>query len=236
MASSSHTDTNTNHNNDQLIKIAIEQWNELNKKLEHFPKFQNKNQTGVNEEHIKEIEAKLKIILPKEIRAVIKVHDGRKHIGYGLGYQLATTDLLPISEWKPYEKNNYEFAEDLFQCLANKDNACVNKHLYEDAQEHLNVYLKDLEKNPQGKNDNKLANNETFQSLPCELLIIGQGLDDYAEQYLLSVRSGRIYLAIHNIPEWKLIGTFADWIQKGLTNINKQNEELKEQHKEIEDY
>ncbi|CAF5142034.1 unnamed protein product, partial [Rotaria sp. Silwood1] len=76
MASSSHTDTNTNHNNDQLIKIAIEQWNELNKKLEHFPKFQNKNQTGVNEEHIKEIEAKLKIILPKEIRAVIKVHDG----------------------------------------------------------------------------------------------------------------------------------------------------------------
>ncbi|CAF5068743.1 unnamed protein product, partial [Rotaria sp. Silwood1] len=43
MASSTHTDTNTNHNNDQLIKIATEQWNELNKKLEHFPKFQNKN-------------------------------------------------------------------------------------------------------------------------------------------------------------------------------------------------
>ena len=38
-------------------------------------------------------------------------------------------------------------------------------------------------------------------------------MDDYAEQYLLSIRSGRIYLAIHNIPEWRLIGTFTDWIK-----------------------
>ncbi|CAF0981323.1 unnamed protein product [Rotaria sordida] len=234
MASSTHTDTNTNHNEDHLIKHVTEQWNELNKNLEHLPKFQNKNQTGVNEECIKEIESKLKITLPKEIRAVIKVHNGRKHIDYGLGYQLPTTDLLPISEWKPYEKDNYEFPEDLFQCLANKDNACVDKNLYEDAREHLNVYLKDFEKTSKQENVNKLANNETFQSLPCELLIVGQGLDDYAEQYLLSIRSGRIYLAIHNIPKWTLIGTFADWIQKGLTHVKEQIEELKQQHEEIE--
>ncbi|CAF2456969.1 unnamed protein product [Rotaria sp. Silwood2] len=234
MASSTHTDRDTNHDDDHLIKIATEQWNELNKKLEDFPKFQNKNEIGVNEECIKEIELKLKISLPKEIRAVIKVHNGRKHIGYGLGYRLPTTDLLPISEWKPYEINNYEFAKDLFQCLENKDNICTDKNLHEDVREHLNIYLKDLEKTSKQNNDNKLTNNKTFESLSCELLIIGQGLDDYAEQYLLSIRSGRIYLAIHNIPEWKLIGTFSDWIQKGLTSIKEQNEELKQQHEETE--
>jgi len=59
-------------------------------------------------------------------------------------------------------------------------------------------------------------------------------MDDYAEQYLLSIRSGRIYLAVHNIPEWRLIGTFDDWIQEGLINAQKQNEELKEEHESVE--
>jgi len=59
-------------------------------------------------------------------------------------------------------------------------------------------------------------------------------MDDYAEQYLLSIRSGRIYLAIHNVPEWRLIGTFTDWIQEGLINAKQQNNELKEQHEEAE--
>ncbi|CAF4424218.1 unnamed protein product, partial [Adineta steineri] len=46
-------------------------------------------------------------------------------------------------------------------------------------------------------------------------------------------RSGRIYLAVHNIPEWRLIGTFDDWIKQGLTSIKDQNDELKEQHEEV---
>jgi cell wall assembly regulator SMI1 len=223
-----------NHDEGHLVQHVTERWNELNKTLEHVPKFQNKHQTGVNEESIKELESKLKISLPKEIRAVIKVHDGRKHIGYGLGYRLPTTDLLPISQWKPYEKDNEDFADELFQCLVDKNNSCADKNLREDAREHLNAYIEGTEKAQKQNNDNKSINNEVFQSLSCELLIIGQGMDDYAEQYLLSIRSGRIYLAIHNIPEWRLIGTFADWVQKGLINAKQQNDELKEQHDEAE--
>jgi hypothetical protein len=221
-------------NEDYFLQHAIDQWNELNQTLEHVPKFQNKNQIGVSEECIKEFENKLKIILPNEIRAVIKIHDGRKHIGYGLGYRLPTTDLLPISEWKPYENNDNEFAEDLFRSLTDKNDQCVDKHLREDVREHLNAYIEGNEKAQKQNNEYKLINNEIFQLLPCELLIIGQGMDDYAEQYLLSIRSGRIYLAIHNIPEWRLIGTFADWVEKGLINAKEQNQDLKEQHEEIE--
>jgi len=224
MASSNPPD---NHNEDHLLKHVTEQWNKLNKTLEHVPKFQNNHQVGVSEECIKEFESKLKITLPKEIRAVIKVHNGRKHIGYGLGYRLPTTDLLPISQWKPYEKDNYDFTEDLFGCLADENDKCADKNLREDAREHLNAYIESTEKQ-------NIINNQIFQSLPCELLIIGQGIDDYAEQYLLSIRSGRIYLAIHNIPEWRLIGTFDDWIQEGLINAQKQNEELKEEHESVE--
>jgi hypothetical protein len=231
MASSNPPD---NPNEDHLLNHVTDQWNELNKTLEHVPKFQNKDQTGVSEERIRELETKLKITLPKEIRAVIKVHDGRKHIGYGLGYRLPTTDLLPIAQWRPYEKDDYDCAEDLFRSLADKNDKCADNHLREDAREHLNAYIEGSEKAQKQNNDNKLINNEAFQSLPCELLIIGQGMDDYVEQYLLSIRSGKIYLAIHNIPEWRLIGTFADWVQKGLINAKEQSEDLKEQHEDVE--
>jgi ribosomal protein S19 len=215
---------------DHVLKQVTERWNELNKNLEHVPKFQNKKQTGVSEEHIKEVESKLKINLPKEIRTAVKVHNGRKHIGYGLGYRLPTTDLLPISQWKPYEIDNDQFPEDLFRSLADKTDACADKNLQEDAREHLNIYSEGIKKDQ----NYKLANDKTFQSLSCELLIIGQGMDDYAEQYLLSIRSGRIYLAVHNIPEWRLVGTFNDWIEQGLSNVKDQNDELKEQHDDIE--
>jgi hypothetical protein len=234
MASSTPTDTSNNLDEDHLIQNVTHHWNELNKTLAHAPKFQNNHQTGVSEERIKELESKLKITLPKEIRAVIKIHDGRKHIGYGLGYRLPTTDLLPISQWKPYEKDNDDFAEDLFQCLADKNDSCADKNLHEDVREHLKAYIEGTEKAQKQNNEYKLTDNEAFQSLPCELLIIGQGMDDYAEQYLLSIRSGRIYLAIHNVPEWRLIGTFADWIQEGLSNAQDQKDELKEQHEEAE--
>ena len=236
MASSSHSTSADNSNEDHLIQHVTDRWHSLNKGLEHVPKFQNKHQPGVQEEHIKKLESKYKITLPKEIRAVIKVHNGRKHIGYGLGYRLPTTDLLPIEQWKSYEKDedDYQFAEDLFQCLVDKNDACADHHLREDAREHLNAYIAAKEKAQKQNENSKIIKDEAFQSLPCELLIIGQGMDDYAEQYLLSVRSGRIYLAIHNIPEWKLIGTFADWVEKGLMMAKEQDQELREQHEEAE--
>jgi hypothetical protein len=224
----------SNTNEDHHLKHVTDQWNELNKGLKHVPKFQNKNHTGVSEERIKEFETKYQVTLPPEIRAVIKVHDGRKHIGFGLSYRLPTTDLLPIDEWKPYEKDNYDFAEDLFQCLADKVDGCADKNLQEDAREHLKAYIEGNEKAQKQNNEHKLTNNQAFQSLPSELLIIGQGMDDYAEQYLLSIRSGRIYIAIHNIPEWRLIGTFSDWIKEGLSHAKEQHGDLKEQHDEIE--
>ena len=62
-------------------------------------------QASVIEQPIKQFESKLNIISPPEIRAAIKVHDGRKHIGYGLGYRRPSTDLLSLSEWKSYEKD-----------------------------------------------------------------------------------------------------------------------------------
>ena len=219
---------------DHHVKHVTDRWNELNTALEHVPKFQNKNQTGVSEERIKEFETKYQITLPPEIRAVIKVRNGRKHIGFGLGYQLPTTDLLSIDSWRPYEKDNYDFAEDLFQCLADKTDGCADKNLQEDAREHLKAYIEGNENAQKQNTEHKLTDNQKFQSLPCELLIIGEGMDDYAQQYLLSIRSGRIYLATHNIPEWKLIGTFADWVQKGLNNAKAQHGDLKEQHDEIE--
>jgi hypothetical protein len=219
------TDSTTDQD---LIKHVTEHWTELNKTLGDVPKFKNEHQAGVSEERIKEFESKLKIVLPKEIRAAIKVHDGRKHIGYGLIYRLPTTDLLPLTEWRPYEKDNDDFSEDLFGCLADKDNASTDKNLHDDAREHLKAYLEATKKSSKG------SDSEAFKSLPCELLIIGQGMDDYAEQYLLSIRSGRIYLAIHNIPEWNLIGSFNDWIKQGLSNVKDQKDELKEQHDEAE--
>ena len=111
---------------------------------------------------------------------------------------------------------------------------CADKSLHTDAQDHLAAYtngIKNGEK--QSKNNYDLKNDKIFHNLPCELLVIGEGMDDYVEQYLLSIRSGRIYLAIHNIPEWKLIGTFADWICLGIENAHDMVEDIQNQHDEI---
>ena len=127
----------------------------------------------VSEEQIHEIESKLDIILPKEIRAVVKVHDGRQHIGYGLGYRLPTTDLLPIAQWKPYEIDNDQFPEELFECLNKENIVCANKNLCDDAQVHLNVYANAIKKYSKKTNNNHQFNlNEIFRTVPCELLII----------------------------------------------------------------
>ena len=203
-------------------RIVTNKWNEINRALKGLPKFQNKQLPGASDEEIKQLESKLQIKLPKEIREVIKIHNGRKHIEFGLSFRSPTTDLLPISEWKPYEVDNSEFEENLFECLADKNYACANKDLEEDAQEHFKVFR---------EADNKIT--EKFRSLPCELLIIGQGMDDYAEQYILSLRSGKIYFGIHNIPEWQLIGTFDDWVKRSLACIKEQKDDIEEQHEEI---
>jgi len=191
-------------------------WNEINEALRDLPKFQNEHVPGVSDEDIKQLESKLQIQLPKDIREVIKIHNGRKHIEFGLSFRSPTTDLLPISEWLPYEVENEDFSYCLFQCLVNKKYANANKNLEEDAQEHFKAFR---------EADNKIT--EKFRSLPCELLIIGEGMDDYAEQYLLSLRSGNIYFAIQNIPEWELIGTFKDWVKKSLPYIKQQYKEIK---------
>jgi hypothetical protein len=213
-------------------------WDQLNNALEYAPKFQNKDRPGVDEKTIQHIESKLGIKLPKEIRNVVKVHDGRDHINYGFTYRLATTDLLPIAKWRPYEKEGNGSLDMLCNCLDNENDGCADKNLCDDFQDHWAAYS-DATKNAKKSKTKKRKieynpdNDETFQALPCELLIIGEGADDYVEQYLISIRSGRIYLAIHNIPKWKLIGKFADWIQTGVKNAVNDKQDIQEQHDEI---
>ena len=234
MATSSDTNSNAQLSLDDISKL----WDQLNDALEYAPTFQNKNQRGVNEKAIQRVESKLGVKLPEEIRNVVKVRNGRKHIDFGFTHRLATTDLLPIEEWRPYEKEGDDMPDIFFECLANKNNKCANENLREDAKQHLAAYIngtENAEKQSKGRKRKKyeLASDEKFQSLPCELLVIGEGADDYAEQYLLSIQSGRIYLAIQNIPEWSLIGTFADWINMGTKGAVKYKKDIQEQHDEL---
>ncbi|CAF1471120.1 unnamed protein product [Adineta steineri] len=214
-------------------------WEQLNDALDYAPNFQNKSIAGVDEETILQIESKLGIRLPEDTRDAIKIHNGREHIDYGLYYRLATTDLLPITKWRPYEKEDEDSVTLFFECLSKGKNKCMDKNIYDDARDHLAAYNNITENIRKQSNDrttitdDDLMNNEAFSTLPCELLIIGEGMDDYTEQYLLSIRSGRIYMAIHNLPEWGLIGTFGDWIQMGIKNAIKEKRRIMKQHENI---
>lgn len=166
------------------------------------------------------------------------MHDGRDHIGFGFNFRLATTDLLPISKWHPYETQAEEYTDIFFSCLTNENDKCADKNLRVDAIQHLTAYV-DGTRNAHTKSKNKKKktlykpdNDKVFQKLPCELLVIGEGADDYVEQYLLSIQSGRIYLAIPNIPKWSLIGTFADWIKMGIDSANNRKKCIQEEHDE----
>jgi hypothetical protein len=232
------TKNSTNSDAQLSLNNISKLWDQLNDALNYAPKFQNKDRPGVDEKTIQYVESKLGVKLPKEIRDVVKVHDGRDHIGYGFTDRFATTDLLPIAKWRPYEKEGDEYPDILFECLIKKNNRCADKNLRDDAKQHLTAYINGIrDAQQQSKNKKKieyeLKNDETFHSLPCELLIIGEGADDYVEQYLLSIRSGRIYLAVHNIPKWSLIGTFADWINIGIERAVNEMEDTQEQHDEI---
>ena len=199
----------------ELTEDLRKRWNLLNQALTEFPKFQNVHQPAASPEHLTALESKLQQKLPREIRAAIGEHNGREHLSYGLAYRLPTTDLLPVDQWQPYEKDNDDFVNDLLQCLKDPKNRSADEHLHEDFSEHLG----------------KAAS--LWPSMPCELLIIGRGMDDYAEEYLLSLRSGRIYLATHNIPEWKCLGSFADWLDKGLKSAEERKEEMQEEHRDF---
>ncbi|CAF1653973.1 unnamed protein product [Rotaria magnacalcarata] len=182
---------------------------------------------------IKQIESKLNISLPTEIRAVISIHDGRNKIDYGLSHRLATTDLLPVSQWRPYETKN-EGCELLLECLV-AEKTCATAELRDDVRDHLIAYINGIKQASTSKRKTgySIANDEVFHVVPCELLIIGEGMDDYTEQYLLSVRTSRIYLGIHNIPEWTLIGTFGDWIDMGIGNAIRDKTDIKQLHNDL---
>ncbi len=128
----------------------------------------------------------------------------------------------------------------LFTYLTNEKNRCADKKLCNDLQDHSALYMAGTEnaekqsKNNKAKTSYDVENDEAFIALPCEILIIGEGMDDYVEQYLLSIRSGRIYLAVHNIPKWKLIGTFSGWIRMGIKNAQDDTEDIQMSHDEAE--
>lgn len=240
MTSSTRAET-SNNTNDLINRVTI-LWTQLNDALAYAPHFQNTTRKGVSEECIKQIESKLNLTLPAEIRAAISVHDGRAKINYGMNFRLATTDLLPIAQWRPFEMEMDELPSLLFRCLVDENDKCAAHELRDDARDHLTAYVDGVKKaNQSSKGKNKkndeydLADNKAFHALPCELLVIGEGMDDYVEQYLLSIRTGRIYLAIHNIPQWSLIGTFADWIKMGIENATNDKHDIQQCHGNVED-
>jgi cell wall assembly regulator SMI1 len=94
----SSTRAETSNNTNDLINRVTTLWNQLNDALAYAPHFQNTTRKGVSEECIKQIESKLNLTLPAEIRAAISVHDGRVQATYGMNFHLATTDFMPIAQ------------------------------------------------------------------------------------------------------------------------------------------
>jgi len=184
-------------------------WKKLNAHFKTNSKYQKSYILGVSEYEIQEAKRRLGgITLPNDIKQGIRIHNGRLKYGYGLSYRSPTTDLLPLAEWHPYE--NEEWCNDLFEQLVDDDNNEIGEGLMkDDLREHLKVY-----------NDKKNVKSKEFREMKSELLVIGEGMDDYVEQYLLGLRTGTIYLQILNIPEWIKIGTFKDWVEYALENGN----------------
>ncbi|CAF3235315.1 unnamed protein product [Rotaria sp. Silwood2] len=153
-------------NNDQN-KTYVDLWQTLNDKLSLFPRYQNKN-PGASDVDIKHFEQHHRIQLPDDVKQAIHIHDGRDKIDYGLCLRLASTDLLPLSQWLPFEE--CDWASELFEELSN-DGSCAVKSLQDDAQSHLVAYRKNSD----------LKKNKAFHKLSPELIVIGQGMDDYCE-------------------------------------------------------
>ncbi|CAF1500988.1 unnamed protein product [Adineta steineri] len=192
-------------------------WKKINVHFKSNSKYQNRYIPGVSEYDIQEAERRLGgITLPNDIKQAIRIHNGRRKYLFGLSYRSPTTDLLPLDEWHPYE--NVPWCNDLFEQLVDDDDNSIGEGLMkDDLREHLKVY-----------NDKKTVKNKEFHEMKSELLVIGEGMDDYGEQYLLGLRTGIIYLQVLNIPEWNKIGTFKDWIDLALQDENFEEEESEE--------
>ncbi|CAF1529291.1 unnamed protein product, partial [Didymodactylos carnosus] len=193
-------------------------WQRLNDGLSNVKKFQNLSVSGCSDHEIEMFEQRVHVKLPDDIKQFLRVHNGREKISFGLPYRLATTDLLPLEEWKPYEKQ--EWVDMFFKCL--NEECCDAQLLKEDAEQHLKLY----------RRNGKSVKETKFLSLPCEILVIGNGMDDYCEEILLGLKTGQLYLAVQNIPEWSKIGTFKDWIETGLNAIEERMDDIKESHDE----
>ncbi|CAF0968813.1 unnamed protein product [Adineta steineri] len=192
-------------------------WKKINAHFKSNSKYQNRYIPGVSEYDIQEAERRLGgITLPNDIKQAIRIHNGRRKYLFGLSYRSPTTDLLPLDEWHPYE--NVPWCNDLFEQLVDDDDNSIGEGLMkDDLRKHLKVY-----------NDKKTVKNKEFHEMKSELLVIGEGMDDYGEQYLLGLRTGTIYLQVLNIPEWNKIGTFKDWIDLALQDENFEEEESEE--------
>jgi len=179
-------------------------WKMVNNHFKCIHKFQNLSVPGVSEHDLRQAERRLgNILLPHDMKQALRIHDGRSEFSFDLGYRSPTTDLLPLNEWYPYESE--EWCDQLFEQVVTDG---VSQSMKEDLREHLKVY--------DGKEEN--IKKKEFKELKTELLVIGKGMDDYCEQYLLGLRTGTIYLQILNLPEWTEIGKFKDWVQMALDN------------------
>ncbi|CAF4767522.1 unnamed protein product [Rotaria sp. Silwood1] len=206
-----------NSKSNDLNKIYVDLWQTLNDKLSSFSRYQNNN-PGASDDDIKQFEQRHRIQLPDDVKQAIRVHNGHNKIGYGLCLRLASTDLLPLSQWVPFEERDW--ASELFEEL-NDDGSCAVKSLQDDARNHLAAYRKNKD----------LKKNKAFHKLSSELIVIGQGMDDYCEEYILSVRTGRIYLQILNIPEWKLhTESMAEWLKLSSELVDKDLNRIRESY------
>jgi cell wall assembly regulator SMI1 len=181
-----------------------ELWKKLNNHFKSTPKYQNLSIPCVSEYDLEQTERRLgQIKLPDDIKNAVRIHNGRPTFGFGLNIRSPTTDLLPLDKWCPHELE--DGCSELLSHVVEDDE--VESELKEDLREHLKVY-----------NGEESVKSKKFKEMKTEMLVIGEGMADYCEQYLLGLRTGTIYLQVLNIPEWIKIGTFADWVEMALKN------------------
>jgi len=195
-------------------------WKTLNDNLSYAPDYQNASLPSATDSEIELAEQRLNVKLPDDIKYALRCHNGRKKLSYGLPFRLPTTDLLPLADWYVFETEPGADRATFFECLT--DNGSNGSGLLEeDIRDHLAAYRKD---------QNIKTNNE-FKSLPCELLVIGEGMDDYSEKIILGLRTGKIYVEIENIPEWQVVGsTFKDWLKSAVNTCKESKDEIQEMH------
>jgi hypothetical protein len=68
------------------------------------PKFQLTT-LGTAADEILETEEALSVKIPEDVLTAVQLHNGRRHIYYGMEWNLATTDLLPVFEWEAYSED-----------------------------------------------------------------------------------------------------------------------------------